>query len=91
MNNNGFGIVQTVYPSASNVQYPRSFVIQILPPAGDGGETPNIWVQSSRFQLSSDGMQLSSVRSVQVRIGQSGTSANSTVSLFVEKIIGIML
>lgn len=87
-NNNGYGEVFTVKPSGTSEQYPRSVVLSMFPPAGEGGTDAAIWCQASRFQLSADGMQLNNVRSVQVRIG-SNESRDSVVNLFVEKVVGI--
>lgn len=87
-NNNSYGGVFTVKPSGTSGQYPRSFVLSMLPPSGEGGTDAAIWCQASRFQLSADGMQLNNVRSVQVRIG-SNESRDNVVNLFVEKVVGI--
>lgn len=77
-----------VKPSEASSQYPRAFALSMFPPAGEGGTDAAIWCQASRFQLSTDGMQLNNVRSVQVRIG-SLESRDSVVNLFVEKVVGI--
>ena len=87
-NNNDYGGVFVVKPSEASPQYPRAFVLSMFPPAGEGGTDAAIWCQASRFQLSTDGMQLNNVRSVQVRIG-SLESRDSVVNLFVEKVVGI--
>ena len=87
-NNNDYGGVFVAKPSESSSQYPRSFVLSMFPPSGESGSDAAIWCQTSRFQVSSDGMQITSVRSVQVRIGYS-ESRDNVVNLFVEKVVGI--
>lgn len=87
-NNNDYGGVFTVKASGLGEQYPLSFVLSMFPPSGMSGRDASIWCQSSRFQLSSDGMTITSVRSVQVKVGVSPSQSN-TACLFIEKVVGI--